>query len=103
MTTIAVSAKRILDWNYNPIEEKDIEKNKHTIHYEYDNAKDALLDLIIDGEGTTRRFYGECRWEFDKITKPLIHNGVKLHMYFTWKKYIFCQLFGIYQYIGEMS
>ena len=47
-------AKQILDWNYNPIQEKDIPKQKHTIFYEYDNPEEALTDLsnLTSGRST---------------------------------------------------
>jgi len=95
-------AKQILDWNYNPIQEKDIPKQKHTIFYEYDNPEEALTDLSNEKIGTTRQFCGEASYKFDKITTPIVHNGIKLTMYFTWNDCVFAQLFGIYQYIGKM-
>jgi len=70
---------------------------------DYDNTEDALLYLINEGQGKSKNFPNIRMFDLEKITKPLIHNGVKLGLYFTWKNYVFCHLMGIFQYIGEMS
>ena len=98
-----MGAKRILDYNYNPIDREKARDNDPLLRFEYDDAIEALADLVIDGKGTIRRFTGECEYKFNEILKPVIYNGVKLELYFTWHNHIFSQTMGLYQYTGKMS
>ncbi|MDZ7785983.1 MAG: hypothetical protein U5L95_02570 [Candidatus Saccharibacteria bacterium] len=85
----------------------DVNKMGYTLRYsvgcygketkttpDFNNAKDVLLHLINEGKGKTKSFPNIGMFEIEKITKPLIHNGVNLGLYFTWGNHIFCHLIG---------
>ena len=69
--------------------------------YQYDDAIDALLDLMV--ERTSRKFCWETVKKIEDVTEKLNYKGLKLTGYFTWGKHVFFTLAGFYQYSGETT
>jgi len=92
--------KKILDYYGKEINEEEAKKTA-CAEYQYDDAKEALIDLILDRK--SRKFHYETTNKISEITKPLIHKGLKLEAYIVWNKHVFINMAGFYLYSGEIS
>ena len=93
--------KKIIDgFSGKEITEEEAKKTA-CAEYQYDDPKEALVDLVLDN--VTRKFHWETAKKIEEITEKINYKGVKLEGYFVWGKYVFLNLAGFYHYSGKTN
>ncbi|GAG64315.1 unnamed protein product [marine sediment metagenome] len=92
--------KKILDYYGKEITEEQA-KQTSLAEYKYDNAEEALIDLIIEKE--TLKFHWQTSGEVEKIKKDIYHKGVKLDNYFEWNDHVFMSMMGYFVCIDKIK